>query len=55
MDAHAAEAVEARQCSFAAARDGINIPPLGLFDAARVRVWLDSMERRFAAVRSWIP
>jgi hypothetical protein len=52
---HAAEAVEARQCSFAAARDGINIPPLGLFDAARVRVWLDSMERRFAGVRSWIP
>lgn len=52
---HAAEAVEARQCSFAAARDGTNIPQLGLFNAARVRVWLDSMDRRFAGVRSWIP
>jgi hypothetical protein len=52
---HAAEAVESRQCSFAAARDGAIDPPLGLFDAARVRVWLDGMDRRFAGVRSWIP
>jgi len=52
---HAAEAVESRQCSFAAARDGTITPPLGLFDAARVRVWLDIMDRRFAGVRSWIP
>jgi hypothetical protein len=52
---HAAEAVESRQCSFAAARDGTINPPLGLFDAARVRVWLDVMDRRFAGVRSWIP
>ena len=52
---HAAEAVESRQCSFAAARDGTINPPLGLFDAARVRVWLDAMDRRFAGVRSWIP
>ena len=52
---HAAEAVESRQCSFAAARDGTITPTLGLFDAARVRVWLDTMERRFAGVRSWIP
>ncbi|GLR68291.1 hypothetical protein GCM10010909_29720 [Acidocella aquatica] len=52
---HAAEAVESRQCSFAAARDGTINPPLGLFDAARVRVWLDAMDRRFAGIRSWIP
>ncbi|WP_026440680.1 P-loop NTPase family protein [Acidocella facilis] len=52
---HAAEAVESRQCSFSAARDGTINPPLGLFDAARVRVWLDAMDRRFAGVRSWIP
>jgi hypothetical protein len=52
---HAAEAVESRQCSFAAARDGAINAPLGLFDAARVRVWLDAMDCRFAGVRSWIP
>ncbi|EKM98187.1 hypothetical protein [Acidocella sp. MX-AZ02] len=52
---HAAEAVESRQCSFAAARDGTINPPLGLFDAARVRVWLTAMDRRFAGVKSWIP
>ena len=52
---HAAEAVESRQCGFTAARDGTIDPPLGIFDAARVRVWLDAMDRRFAGVRSWIP
>jgi hypothetical protein len=52
---HAAEAVESRQCSFAAARDGAINSPLGLFDAARVSVWLETMDRRFAGVRSWIP
>ena len=52
---HAADAVESRQCGFAAARDGTIHPTLGLFDAARVRVWLDAMERRFAGVNSWIP
>ncbi|MHB1302610.1 MAG: P-loop NTPase family protein [Acidiphilium sp.] len=52
---HAAEAVEARQCGFTAARDGAVDPPLGVFDAARVRVWLEAMDRRFAGVRSWIP
>ena len=52
---HAAEAVESRQCSFAAARDGTVTPSLGLFDAARVRIWLDAMDRRFAGVKSWIP
>jgi hypothetical protein len=52
---HAAEAVESRQSSFISARDGKTEPPLGIFEAARVRTWLDTMERRFAGVRSWIP
>jgi hypothetical protein len=52
---HAADAVESRQCTFTAARDGTVDQPLGIFDAARVRVWLDTMDRRFAGVRSWIP
>ena len=52
---HAADAVESRQASFINARDGKSDPPLGIFEAARVRVWLDAMERRFAGVRSWIP
>lgn len=52
---HAAEAVESRQASFVNARDGKSDPPLGIFEAARVGVWLDAMEHRFAGVRSWIP
>jgi hypothetical protein len=52
---HAAEAVESRQCTFMAARDGLSDPPLGLFDGARVRAWLDAMDRRFEGVRTWIP
>jgi hypothetical protein len=52
---HAAEAVEARQCSYADARDGRTHPPLGLFEAARIRAWLNVMDRRFSGIRSWIP
>jgi len=52
---HAADAVEARQCSFADARDGQTHPPLGLFEAARVRAWLNVMDHRFSGVSSWIP
>jgi hypothetical protein len=52
---HAADTVESRQCTFAAARDGTAEPPLGLFDAARVRIWMEVMERRFSGVRSWVP
>jgi hypothetical protein len=51
----AADAVEARQCGFTDARDGQAHPPLGLFDAARVRAWLNIMDHRFSGVRSWIP
>lgn len=51
----AADAVESRRCWFTDARDGKVDPPLGLFDAARLRAWLDQMERRFSGVRSWRP
>ncbi|MEA2754392.1 MAG: hypothetical protein QOJ54_681 [Aliidongia sp.] len=52
---HAASAVELRRSSFSAARDGLTEPPLGLFDRARVKVWLDAMARQFQGVRSWMP
>jgi hypothetical protein len=52
---HSADAVEKRQCRYIAARDGQVNPPLGMFDAARLRVWLDTMNRRFAGISSWIP
>lgn len=51
----AAEAIEARQCRFFDARDGKVAPPLGMFDAARLRAWLEAMDRRFAGISSWIP
>lgn len=54
----AAEAIEARQCHFLAARDGkfpAGQPPLGPFDRNRLKVWLETMDRRFAGVSSWLP
>jgi hypothetical protein len=50
-----ADAVESRQCTYVAARDGAVDPPLGIFEAARVRAWLNIMDHRFSGVRSWIP
>ena len=50
-----ADAVESRQCTYSAARDGQIDPPLGIFDSARVRAWLNIMDGRFSGVRSWIP
>jgi hypothetical protein len=52
---HAADAVESRRSTFAAARDGHTIPPLGLFDRSRVKAWLDAMHRQFEGVKSWMP
>jgi hypothetical protein len=52
---HAADAVESRRCSFAAARDGQTQPPLGVFDRSRVKTWLEAMDRQFHGVRSWMP
>jgi len=52
---HAADAVESRRSTFAAARDGRTTPPLGLFDRARVKSWLEAMDRQFQGVQSWMP
>ena len=50
-----ADAVESRQSTYLAARDGTVDPQLGIFEAAQVRAWLNIMDRRFSGVRSWIP
>jgi hypothetical protein len=52
---HAADAVESRRSSFAAARDGQTTPPLGIFDRSRVKSWLEAMDRQFHGVKSWMP
>ncbi len=51
----AADAIESRLCGFHDARDVRVEPPLGVFDSARVRAWLEAMDRRFAGIDSWIP
>jgi hypothetical protein len=51
----AADAIESRFCGFHDARDVRVESPLGVFDSARVRAWLDAMDRRFAGIGSWIP
>lgn len=53
-----AEAIEARRMHFIDARDGgtgTGKAPLGAFDRARVRNWLEAMDRQFAGIRSWMP
>jgi hypothetical protein len=52
---HAADAVESRRSTFAAARDGQTTPPLGPFDRSRVGFWLDAMDKQFQGVMSWMP
>ncbi|MBB3175224.1 hypothetical protein FHR90_003078 [Endobacter medicaginis] len=52
---HAAAAVENRRAYYSDARDGQTTPPLGLFDRSRVRSWLETMDRRFAGITSWLP
>jgi hypothetical protein len=51
----AAEAIEAREARYFDALDGRASPPLGMFDRARLRAWLDAMSQRFAGITSWIP
>jgi len=51
----AADAIESRLCGFHDARDIRVEPPLGIFDSARVRAWLETMDRRFSGIDSWIP
>jgi len=50
-----ADKSESALCGFHEARDVRVEPPLGVFDSARVRAWLEAMDRRFAGVDSWIP
>lgn len=55
-----AEEIEAKRLHFTQARDAIPRPgtrqvPLGAFDRARVRHWLDAMDREFAEIASWLP
>jgi hypothetical protein len=50
-----ADAVESRECRFFDAWDERVSPPLGMFDRARLRAWLNAMDRRFAGIGSWIP
>jgi hypothetical protein len=52
---HAADAVESRRSTFAAARDGQTAPPLGIFDRSRVKSWLEAMDKQFQGVKSWMP
>lgn len=54
-----ADAIEARRLRFLAARDGAagedGKATFGAFDRARVRSWLEAMDRQFAGVRTWLP
>ena len=55
-----AKEIEDRRVKFGQARDcevpeGRRLTPLGPFDRARVRVWLERMADSFAPVASWIP
>ena len=54
-----ADAIEARRLHFLPTRDGVvgpdGKPAFGAFDRARLRSWLDAMERQFAGVRTWLP
>lgn len=53
-----AQQVEVRRLRFADAVDGKvgqGKSPLGPFDRARVRAWLETMDRQFAGIRSWMP
>jgi len=55
-----AKEVEDRRLTFVQARDAIlpegrKVTPLGPFDRARVRLWLERMEAEFAPIASWLP
>jgi hypothetical protein len=54
----AAQPVEIRRLKFndaVAGKTGRADTPLGPFDRARVRLWLDAMDANFAGVSSWLP
>ncbi len=47
--------IERRRVHFAQARDGQGPAPLGPFDRARIRRWLERMDEEFAPIASWMP
>lgn len=47
--------IERRRVHFGEARDGQGPAPLGPFDRARIRLWLERMDEEFAPVASWMP
>jgi hypothetical protein len=47
--------IERRRVHFSEARDGQGPAPLGPFDRARIRLWLERMDAEFAPVASWMP
>ncbi|MBN9068275.1 MAG: hypothetical protein J0H60_17955 [Rhizobiales bacterium] len=51
----AAAVVENSRASFGQARDGDASRPINMFDRARVKSWLATMEQRFSGVASWMP
>ncbi len=54
----AAQQVEVRRLKFRDAvegRSGRGDTPLGPFDRARVRTWLDAMDTNFESIKSWLP
>jgi hypothetical protein len=52
--------IEAKRVSFVQARDAVSpegrtVAPLGPFNRARVRLWLDGMAAEMAPIRTWLP
>ncbi|OUI87892.1 hypothetical protein HK11_09050 [Acetobacter sp. DmW_043] len=53
-----AHEIERRRLSFMRAIDGKtkdNLPPLGLIDRQRTRMWRDNMKKAFSEVQHWLP
>jgi hypothetical protein len=55
-----AREVEVRRILFSEARDAIEpegrrVTPLGPFDRARIRQWMDRMAEELEPIRSWLP
>lgn len=60
LEASVAQEIESKRISFIQARDAISpegrrVAPLGPFDRARVRRWLDAMAVEMSPIASWMP
>ena len=60
LDAAVAQELEAKRLGFTQARDAVSpegrkVMPLGPFDRARVRAWLEAMATEMAPILSWLP